>query len=140
MKRLFASICMLLVIFMFAVFAPPASAFEVNTASVGLTTAPMELSEYSSDALYEGLTIDAEFDINLASDVPLLGSIVTDTRIKYGGIDLNELDELTGRTVDWRIALYAQPVSWLRVGPIISQDEFSRALKTAYTVRIGKHF
>lgn len=140
MKWLFSSICMLLVIFMFAVFAPMASAFEVNTASVGLTTAPMELSEHSTGALSKGLIFDAEFDVTLIENIPVLGALATEVNASYSDIDLLELDELTGRTVDWRIGLYAQPVPWLRVGPIISQDEFSRAIKTAYTVRIGKHF
>jgi hypothetical protein len=127
--------------FTFAILAPgAASAFEINTATVGLTTAPMEFSEHTTESLYEGLTVDVEFDLVLKSGVPLLGSIVTDTRIKYGGVALNAPDTLTGQYLNWRTALYAQPWSWLRVGPIISQGESDRTIRTEYAIRIGKHF
>ena len=142
MKALYG-ICILLVIFMFAVFAPPASAFEVHTASVGLTTAPMEFAEfsdYSTDALYDGLTLDAEFDMTLADDIPGLGSVATEVEVSYSNIDLTELDEFTGRNMEWRAGLFAQPFEWLRAGPIFSQDESSRAIQVEYAVRIGKHF
>ena len=140
MKWLFSSIFMLLIIFVFAIFAPMASAFEVHTASVGLTTAPMELSEHSTDALYDGLTLDAEFDLTLADDIPIIGSVATEVEVSYSNIDLTELDEFTGRNMEWRAGLFAQPFKWLRAGPIFSQDESSRAIQVEYAVRIGKHF
>lgn len=132
-------ICMLLVMFMFAVYAPgTASAVDFNpkihSASIGLTTAPMDIGNHSLEDFYTDLKFDVEVDARLLTNVFLLGDIGTDFRFQHAKSHLNDLNSFNHEKMAFRATIYAQPFSWLRTGPILRDGLIE------YTVRIGLPF
>ena len=138
------SLIMLLFITAF-MWAGTASAIDfspqIHTATIGVTTGPMLLEKHSPNELGSNIAIDVQWNATLLKKVPLVKQIATTGEVRYTKIDVNDLDNLTGRPVKWKTGVFAQPFRWLRSGAELKEREFDRALMIEYTFfRIGKHF
>ena len=122
MKKIFA-LLLIVFAFVFTLFTVgTADAFEVERATVGLSTGAERMDTLGSDDFYKDLTLFAKLDAELTDEVPLLGTLGLDLTLSYSGVNLNELHEFTGRRVDPSIGFYSAPCDWARVTSIFSED------------------